>query len=144
MLNSFSRNISSNRWIIWLSCSPGNASINDVNISNYPEGIPACNGCIYIINDLIWAPGIGLEENSSFVSIYPNPAKKNINVKINIEKRSDVVVSLKTVLGKSISTKYVNRNNEILTFDVENLSSGVYLVNIDYRNTKFVRQVIVE
>tara|TARA_Y100000589_G_scaffold74329_1_gene67680 strand:- start:11620 stop:15264 length:3645 start_codon:yes stop_codon:yes gene_type:complete len=113
-------------------------NIIDIVNQNY-ENVYTINNtdpCISNIN-------INQYDDLSFF-IYPNPAKKHINVKINIEKRSDVVVSLKTVLGKSISTKYVNRNNEILTFDVENLSSGVYLVNIDYRNTKFVRQVIVE
>ncbi|MBE38061.1 MAG: hypothetical protein CMP50_05415 [Flavobacteriales bacterium] len=109
------------------------ASINDVNISNYPEGIPACNGSIYIINDLIWAPGIGLEENSSFMSIYPNPAKDVLNV----SKIAEIgVLELIDMSGKVLLSQEINNDTQIHT---SNYKKGIYLISFTSKNQRFTQ-----
>ena len=77
----------------------------NINVMNPGEPICACNGIIYIIDDLIWPPGINLEENHQSVPIYPNPAKNVLNVSKIVETGVLEVIDLS---GKVLLSQEIN------------------------------------
>ena len=114
-------------------------TINDINIqTDLFNPICACNGSIYIIDDLIWAPGVvSLEEDGNILELYPNPAKNLLNVsKIN-EKG---VLKIMTAHGKTIFSKEVDNSIQINTSTYQ---PGIYVVNFTSKNQNFSKTVLV-
>ncbi len=85
------------------------------------------------INDL------GLNENVSNVSVYPNPTENELNVELNTVATSVSVIGMD---GKVISTKNVNASS--FTVDVNALTSGVYLYEIVSENGTVTRSTFVK
>lgn len=83
--------------------------------------------------------------NNSFISnsdnnklqIYPNPTKNIIHIKNNYEIEK---ITIFDCLGKEILTQTKN-NNEV---NVENLSKGIYLIEINSENEKVYKKFIKE
>ena len=71
------------------------------------------------------------------LQIYPNPAKNIIHIKNNSEIEK---ITIFDYLGKEILIKTQN-NNEI---NVENLSKGIYLIEIHSENEKVYKKFIKE
>lgn len=84
-----------------------------------------------------------LEENTSntFV-VYPNPANETINVTFS-NLSDNGTVQLFTAEGKVIESKEIS-NSMTATFDVVNLTSGVYYVVITSDNGRVSQKVIIE
>ena len=77
----------------------------------------------------------GSENNK--LEIYPNPTKNIIHIKNNTEIEK---IKIFDYLGKEVLTQTQN-NNEI---NVENLSKGIYLIEIHSENEKVYRKFIKE
>jgi len=110
------------------------STINDVSIVNE---ICACNGIIYVINDLIWAPGFDLIENDQNYVIYPNPTRSAVNVsKIDQEG----VLRLKDVNGRTLWSKKVNNTTKI---NISEYPSGLYFVNFQSNKLNFTEPILI-
>lgn len=76
--------------------------------------------------------GINSFEN---VSVYPNPAADQLNVRINAKVPSTATISILDYTGKTVQT--LNNNLAVfngsnnLSFDVSTLSNGMYLLKIE-------------
>ena len=112
-------------------------NINNANISleSLDNPICACNGDIVIIDDLIWAPGVSLEENRKVISIYPNPANNVLNVSKIVELGTLELIDMS---GKILLTKEINHNTKI---DISTFKKGLYLINFKSKNQRF-REII--
>ncbi|ARV15776.1 S8 family serine peptidase [Polaribacter sp. SA4-12] len=79
------------------------------------------------------------------VSLWPNPAKGILNVKINNVNNEDVKISLFDLQGRKISTSVNKVNSTIFTkeIDTKNVSSGVYLLSIEQGNKKATKKIII-
>ena len=77
-----------------------------------------------------------LTENSSNISIYPNPATSNVTV-----KGVNGTVELYSISGEKV---YSNVVNGTLIVDVENLSNGVYFIKVTENNVISTYKLIVE
>jgi hypothetical protein len=78
---------------------------------------------------------------NSFIStnVFPNPAKHNVTV----EGSEDIMtISIIDLSGRTISTTKVNGRQT--TIPVEGLSSGVYFIQIDFKNERTVRKFVKE
>jgi len=112
---------------------------------SYSVTITDGNGCsnvsvptLVTVNDCA-----GIEENSNntFV-VYPNPANETINVTFS-NLSDNGTVQLFTAEGKVIESKDIS-NSMTATFDVVNLTSGVYYVVITSDNGRVSQKVIIE
>ena len=74
---------------------------------------------------------------SNKLEIYPNPTKNIIHIKNNTEIEK---IKIFDYLGKEVLTQTQN-NNEI---NVENLSKGIYVIEIHSENKKVYRKFIKE
>lgn len=82
-------------------------------------------------------------ENYS-VSVFPNPVQNEIRVQIPPAGKGDCVIQIQDISGKLIRQKTVQLNNALLstTINVEDLAKGVYLLVVQYGDTKETQKII--
>jgi mannan endo-1,4-beta-mannosidase len=79
------------------------------------------------------------------ISIFPNPAKEGI-FNINLLEIQDTAVTITFIdmLGRTVLTEKDIKNKFIHTISVENLTKGIYILNIKSGNVSESHKVIVE
>lgn len=79
-----------------------------------------------------------LKENSSElnINIYPNPAEDKINIELKNEIKGNVVIT--NQLGQVV--KEMNIDGKELTIDIEDLTSGIYFINVSNQRMKFLKK----
>lgn len=82
-------------------------------------------------------------EADSF-EIYPNPTTGIVNLKFNTN--SDVNVNLYDIRGRGVYNKnFANTSNKFnQQLNLSNLSAGVYILNVQSGDKKFVKKIIIE
>jgi subtilisin-like proprotein convertase family protein len=94
----------------------------------------------------ISAATLSLEENLlEEISLWPNPVKGILRIKINNVNNEEVSISLFDLQGRQISTSVNKVTNTIFTREMEtkNISSGVYLLRIEQGNKKATKKIII-
>lgn len=77
----------------------------------------------------------------SNVSIYPNPTKGVVNITLPQFLEQNAKLTLFDIQGRNILSKNVSQTEEVL--NIENLQSGVYLLNIVNGNSKLTKKIIL-
>lgn len=78
--------------------------------------------------------------DSDSISIFPNPFKNKIFV--NLASISNKVsVKVYDILGKEIIIKNFN-NNKLIELPVQNLSKGLYFINIEADSETYTKKII--
>ncbi|NTW24149.1 MAG: T9SS type A sorting domain-containing protein, partial [Lentimicrobium sp.] len=91
----------------------------------------------------------GVEENvinTSSFSTYPNPVSDKLNVEFTLETASDVNYSVYNASGmmvKSGKPALMANSNQLLTINVSDLPSGLYVVRVTAGNTQISSKVQV-
>lgn len=84
------------------------------------------------VNDLSSSPyKYSLEDN------YPNPFNPSTRINYSLEKSGNVRITVLNALGQIVTTlvnSFQNAGNHTVTFNGENLSSGIYLYKIESNN----------
>ncbi|MBL1279966.1 MAG: T9SS type A sorting domain-containing protein [Fluviicola sp.] len=77
---------------------------------------------------------VGLEENLSInnLSVYPNPADNELNVRFSIDNAQETVIAIQDVTGKMIQSNLIKANSgqNLVMMDTAALSSGMYFMSI--------------
>ncbi len=77
-------------------------------------------------------------ENASMV-IYPNPATKTLNVEISaVDNDKTVNAAIFDFNGKLLQSHILKSTNTLFQFDVQSLSSGVYILRVIWNNETYV------
>ena len=71
------------------------------------------------------------------ISIYPNPVRDYLKVKIPDSEESLVVYEIKSVTGKLIISNTLDG-----AIDVSNLSSGYYIITIKTDNQQYIQKFV--
>lgn len=79
------------------------------------------------------------------VTVYPNPAKNDVTVKIDLEKTASFVnYSVVDIAGRKLRhVQHANVNKETTSINVSDLASGTYFVIINADNNITVRKIII-
>lgn len=79
------------------------------------------------------------------ISVYPNPAKGIFQISANYPD-GNTRITINTVDGQTVKTYYFKTSAELtnFTFDVTNLSSGIYFLNIENSYGTGVKRIILE
>lgn len=80
------------------------------------------------------------------LSVWPNPANETINIKLNNNvSNSDVHVNLFDIQGRTIQnlTYKANSNAFVKTINLNNVVSGIYLLEIKQGNKKATKKIII-
>ena len=69
--------------------------------------------------------------SDNIFSVYPNPAKSIINVKVN-SKAVDAFYTINDIAGRTVLHGKVDAEN--MTIAVDQLSSGLYILNLNNKS----------
>jgi len=93
---------------------------------------------------------IGVKEETpviNSVNVFPNPASELVYITFQTEKASDVNINFTDISGKlvkSISAGYGDNGNYVIPVNVNELSKGVYFVNIKSGNASKTEKLIIK
>lgn len=85
-------------------------------------------------------------ETKESVIVYPNPAENSFNVQFNLEERSEVSIVMRDLMGKEALTdqSLLSPGRNVKTFDRTNLSSGIYVIEVNTGKWKKAIKLIIE
>jgi hypothetical protein len=89
-----------------------------------------------IVQDLIVAGGVGINESKIDFEIYPNPASTHI--KINADLISDEFAVIYNALGAEVARHNLTSTNNVI--DISDLQNGNYVLKIGATEQRFVKQ----
>jgi parallel beta-helix repeat protein len=99
-------------------------------------------------NDVIVGSAVGFEELASgaVYSVYPNPVKSVLNIKVDQANSSEFSFELMDVQGKVVAQRNAGEINGLFIeqVDVAKLSTGIYLLKVQVGNDVAVSQVVVK
>ncbi|MBQ5856628.1 MAG: T9SS type A sorting domain-containing protein [Bacteroidales bacterium] len=79
---------------------------------------------------------IGLNESEeTYIDIYPNPTNDIINIKLKNEIKENIIIT--NQLGQVV--KKTNIDGKEIVINVEDLTSGVYFINVSNQKMKFLK-----
>jgi hypothetical protein len=85
--------------------------------------------------------GIEDQGSASSFNMYPNPATDVVNISLS-ENANNAIVEITNALGQIVKTEKLN--NSSITIPVNNLSKGMYFVNVRSENGKSDAKLIVK
>ncbi len=126
----------------WSNGESGN-HITGLAAGTYTVTVTDENGCEQTIDVVVNViSGINDLNNDLMFEIYPNPARTEINISVNILGKTGLVyASVKDVLGHLLLTKTINALQTKI--DISLFADGVYLIELKRGNSKAVKQIIV-
>jgi hypothetical protein len=91
---------------------------------------------------------VSINEKSTLVNgvnLYPNPAANAATIEISLNEASKVDISIMNSVGQVLMTKQVNANSGLnkVSLDINNLSSGMYLYQVNTANSKSITKKFV-
>jgi hypothetical protein len=87
------------------------------------------------------------EKNTlSNLSIYPNPASKQLNLAFVAQNSSSVSISLTNVAGLKVYNETFSNHSETYnqTIDVSSFPKGMYFIDIRSENGNVIRKIVIE
>jgi len=90
--------------------------------------------------------GVGVSEilGNSNVSIYPNPASNELNIKLPLLSGKVANVTIYNTLGSIVMTEVISANGTTSTFDISSLNSGIYFVKLAVDGLKYSSKLFVD
>ncbi|RYD83606.1 MAG: T9SS type A sorting domain-containing protein [Sphingobacteriales bacterium] len=128
------------------SANPSHAYAND---GDYKVTLTAYNATCkntFSFNTRVF---VGIEEKKAFtgINLFPNPAKGESNLEVNLLVETQVLVRLTDITGKVIETIYNGKaqtGTNRYKINVSQLNAGLYFVNISTGNTNKTIKLIVQ
>ena len=118
------------------------------------NNVTATNGNIVIRDVKLICKNVEIAElgNNYYISLYPNPSNGTFNVDIeasgNINNVSHNKCQLEIIdlLGNILITKNVslNKNDNPVTFNLSNYSSGLYLAKIMFDDKTYLKKIVIQ
>ncbi|HNQ69327.1 MAG TPA: PKD domain-containing protein, partial [Bacteroidales bacterium] len=124
--------------ITWSNEENGN-SIDNLLPGNYSVMVVDAAGCLVTTPFVVtWVSGIA--DNKTALSVYPNPARNEINVstKGTIADYIDIV----NVLGQSIMK--INPDSDVTGINISHLEKGIYMVRVLTGGKEYVTKLVIQ
>jgi hypothetical protein len=74
--------------------------------------------------------------------IYPNPASDRINLEIELNQETEILISIYAVNGKFIQSKSITLKDRDVEFDVSQLAKGVYILKVSINKSERVMRFV--
>jgi hypothetical protein len=119
-------------------------NITGIGAGSYSVAKTDGNGCNRSFGPFVVENTSSVDETKHItqLSISPNPASNQVSLEVNFVKNEEVNVQLVNNLGVQVISKSFNGNISE-TFDVSNLSSGVYMILLNGSNFRISRRLVV-
>jgi hypothetical protein len=79
--------------------------------------------------------------DSGVISVYPQPAKDNLNIDIKVSNNDENRLDLYDIQGKVLLATVVNQNFDNISLDVSELNAGIYFIKIQSKNNLYTKKV---
>ena len=102
------------------------------------------------IDDInISSPNVGIDEQSNLeeLNVYPNPTDGLSNLQFSLHKQQHMEIELVDMVGRQISkvhTGTLQSGSHNLTIPTQNLSQGIYMLQINYGTNTISKKIVVE
>ncbi len=110
---------------------------------SYSFVITDANGCTF--EDSIKIMITSLDDVDTFVErfeVFPNPSFDQTNVDLKFDEKVEGTLKLVDYSGKVIEVYDISFKSGVVSFDVSNLSSGVYMLKLDSKQKVVVRKLL--
>ncbi len=97
--------------------------------------------------DIIVEEGVGIKEVLGDIkfNIYPNPSNNTLFLKVNSLENQKLTVLIINQIGVTVINKEVFVNKSSKTkFELNNLSSGIYFMNVRGDKVNFTRKIVIQ
>ena len=86
-----------------------------------------------------------LDNNTTTISVYPNPANNFTTIAFTLEKTEKVIITVVDLLGKEITKKEetIFSGTTIETLDVSNYQNGIYFINLQIGNEVTTKKLVI-
>ena len=78
------------------------------------------------------------------ISIFPNPAKDILNLKMDFESFNEIKISVYSVIGQKVKEVILPKGTEICSLNIRDLNKGLYFVQIQSGKEKFTQKISKE
>ena len=105
--------------------------------------VTSLHGCKDTVCKVVFEPFASVEKfnNSSAISVYPNPTSSNLQIRIVGANKALTEVFVNDLLGKeTIKCTDIKTQNGIMQLDVSGLPVGVYFIKTNLGTQKFIKQ----
>ena len=100
---------------------------------------------ITINNSDLCTPNVSVEHyNGNQFLIYPNPANELVELKLELNKRSDVQFFISNILGQVMWEEKIHIKDFYKKMDISDYTDGIYLIRVKIDDTIFTHQLIVK
>jgi hypothetical protein len=98
------------------------------------------------VDDINLAVPLGIKANEfeNAVTVYPNPAKDNLNINISLLENKSVNFILTDLSGKEIINQKAQGSKFIQTLDITNVAAGSYFLKVNMDGETVTRKVTVQ
>jgi len=122
------------------------AAYNASNMNVHALLIDAKTNIVYNANTVPLSSPTAVKQLASEkieVVVYPNPAKNNATVELNLEKDETVTINVLSVMGQLVHSETLNLSSGVkaINLNSENWSNGIYNVNITTNNGSVSRKL---
>ena len=87
------------------------------------------------------------EYSKSSINVYPNPIQNDFTITLDLENSEEVTIILTDVQGKVVTQLYKGQilaGRQQISFQVQNVKSGIYLIRIQTNGKHFVEKVLIK
>ena len=134
----------------WVDCDNGNQAINGETSQSFTPTVNGNyavevteNGCTETSGcEVIDAIGISELSNGSWVSLYPNPNNGSFTLELNGGDAEEINIEIRNIVGQTVYSTKAQTGNKI-QINLENISTGVYFVNVQSVSLQISKQIVV-
>ena len=134
--------------------SPNSVSVSPVHVfpgnNTYAVTLTATNSCgtdVYT-QQIVSNSGVGIEESieGQRVSIYPNPTKDNLNIKLEGASLNSLDVKMMSANGQVVYHENIAKNNGtyVKTIDLSKNAKGIYFIQFISNKQVITKKVVLE
>ena len=77
----------------------------------------------------------------NIISVFPQPAKNKLNIKVNLNNNEEYTLDLYNSQGKIVLSTVLNKNTEKINLDVSQFKSGIYFIKVHSKNNLYTKKV---
>ncbi len=89
--------------------------------------------------------GVNETDQSQPVTVYPNPASKNINVSVNTITNEVLKLKFMNALGTVVYAETIDNSGKLTrSINVEGLADGIYFLKLEGKKLNYSQKVTVQ